>query len=72
MRSKSITFKACLFWFMAHRTRNITVEAFFWTLFELLYGLYILYDEELMVSISTCDAVLDIKHGGGGEGGYWH
>ena len=28
-----------------------------------------LYDEELMVSISTCDAVLDIKHGGGGRGG---
>ena len=27
-----------------------------------------LYDEELMVSISTCDAVLDIKHGGGGGG----
>ena len=55
-----MTFKACLFWFMAHRTRNITVEAFFWSLFELLYGLYSLYDEELMVSISTCDAVLDI------------
>ena len=34
----------------------------------LLYGLYSLYDEELMVSISTCDAVLDIKHKGG-EGG---
>ena len=35
----------------------------------LLYGLYSLYDEELMVSISTCDAVLDIKHGGGEGGG---
>ena len=60
MRSRSITFKARLFWFMAHRTRNITVEAFFWSLFELLYGLYSLYDKELMVSISTCNAVLHI------------
>ena len=40
MRSRSITFKARLFWFMAHRTRNITVEAFYWSLFEFLYGLY--------------------------------
>ena len=39
MRSRSITFKARLFWFMAHRTRNITVEAFYWSLFEFLYGL---------------------------------
>ena len=51
---------------MAHRTRNITVEAFLWFLFELLYGLYSLYDEELMVSINTCDAAWG---GGGGKGG---
>ena len=51
---ETITFKARLFWFMAHRTRNITVEAFFWYLFELLYGLYSLYVKELMVSISAC------------------
>ena len=51
---ETITFKARLFWFMAHRTRNSTVEAFFWYLFELLYGLYSLYVKELMVSISAC------------------